>query len=67
MLSSVIRSQTAIEVNIQIMRAFVSMRHFMVNNASVFSRLETIIMVNIVATFILLLMSFYLGNTEVKL
>ena len=36
MLSSVLRSQTAIEVNIQIMRAFVS-----VNNASVFSRLET--------------------------
>ena len=42
MLSSVLRSQTAIEVNIQIMRAFVSMRHFMANNASVFSRLETI-------------------------
>ena len=42
MLSSVLRSKTAIEVNIQIMRAFVSMRHFMVNNASVFSRLETI-------------------------
>ena len=42
MLSSVLRSQTAIEVNIQIMRAFVSMRHFMVNNASVFSRLEII-------------------------
>ena len=41
MLSSVLRSQTAIDVNIQIMRAFVSMRHFMVNNASVFSRLET--------------------------
>lgn len=41
MLSSVLRSQTAIEVNIQIMRAFVSMRNFMVNNASVFSRLET--------------------------
>ena len=41
MLSSVLRSQTAIDVNIRIMRAFVSMRHFMVNNASVFSRLET--------------------------
>ena len=41
MLSSVLRSKTAIEVNIHIMRAFVSMRHFMVNNASVFSRLET--------------------------
>ena len=42
MLSSVLRSKTAIVINIQIMRAFVSMRHFMVNNASVFSRLETI-------------------------
>ena len=42
MLSSVLRSKTAIEVNIQIMRAFVSMRHFIANNASVFSRLETI-------------------------
>ena len=42
MLSSVLRSDTAIEVNIRIMRAFVSMRHFMVNNASMFSRLETI-------------------------
>ena len=42
MLSSVLRSQTAIDINIQIMRAFVAMRHFMVNNASVFSRLETI-------------------------
>lgn len=41
MLSSVLRSKTAVEVNIQIMRAFVAMRHFMVNNASVFSRLET--------------------------
>lgn len=42
MLSSVLRSQTAIEVNIQIMRTFVSMRHFIVNSASVFCRLETI-------------------------
>ena len=41
MLSSILRSQTAIVVNIQIMRAFVSMRHFITNNASVFSRLET--------------------------
>ena len=41
MQSSVLRSQTAIAVNIQIMRAFVSMRHFMVNNASFFSRFET--------------------------
>ena len=42
MLSGALRSKTAIEVNIRIMRAFTSMRHFMVNNASVFSRLETI-------------------------
>ena len=41
MLSTVLRSQTAIEVNIQIMRAFVSMRHFMANNASVFHRIST--------------------------
>ena len=42
MLSGVLRSKMAIEVNIRIMRAFTSMRHFMANNASVFSRLETI-------------------------
>ena len=32
MLSSVLRSDTAIEVNIRIMRAFTSMRHFLVNS-----------------------------------
>ncbi len=42
MLSSVLRSDSAIEVNIRIMRAFNSMRHFLINNASIFSRLETI-------------------------
>ena len=42
MLSSVLRSQTAIEINVQIMRAFVSMRHFMANNASIFNRLATV-------------------------
>ncbi len=42
MLSGVLKSSTAVEVNIQIMRAFVSMRHFMVNNAAIFQRLETI-------------------------
>ncbi len=41
MLSSVLRSKTAIEVNIKIMRAFVSMRHFLLNNAEVFQRLST--------------------------
>lgn len=42
MLSGVLKSPTAVEVNIRIMRAFVSMRHFMVNNAAIFQRLETI-------------------------
>lgn len=42
MLSSVLRSQTAIEVNIQIMRAFTAMRHFVASNAQVFQRLEVI-------------------------
>lgn len=42
MLSSVLRSKTAIDVNIRIMRAFVSMRHFMASNTAIFQRLETI-------------------------
>lgn len=42
MLSSVLHSKTAIEVNIRIIRAFVSLRHFMTSHASVFNRLETI-------------------------
>lgn len=42
MLSGVLRSKTAVEVNIRIMRAFTAMRNFMVNNAYVFQRIETI-------------------------
>lgn len=42
MLSSVLRSDTAVEVNIRIMRAFTAMRNFMLSNANVFRRLETI-------------------------
>lgn len=42
MLSSVLRSKTAIEVNIRIMRAFTAMRSFLMNNAHMFKRLETI-------------------------
>ena len=42
MLSGVLKSSTAVEANIPIMRAFVSMRHFMVNNVAFFQRLETI-------------------------
>ena len=34
MLSGVLESPTAVEANIRIMRAFVSMRHFMVNNVA---------------------------------
>ena len=42
MLSSVLKSDTAIEVNIRIMRAFTAMRSFLTNNAHVFKRLETV-------------------------
>ena len=42
MLSSVLKSKTAVEVNIRIMRAFISMRHFLTTNAQLFQRLETI-------------------------
>ena len=42
MLSSVLKSQTAVDVNICIMRAFVSMRRFIATNAQLFQRLETI-------------------------
>jgi len=42
MLSSVLKSDTAIEVNIRIMRAFTAMRSFLTNNAHVFQRLETV-------------------------
>ena len=42
MLSSVLKSDTAIEVNIRIMRAFTAMRSFLMSNAHVFQRLETV-------------------------
>lgn len=42
MLSSVLKSDTAIEVNIRIMRAFTAMRGFLMSNANLFQRLETI-------------------------
>ena len=42
MLSTVLRSQQAININIQIMRAFNAMRHFIATNAQVFQRLEVI-------------------------
>ena len=42
MLSSVLRSKIAIEVNIAIFRAFSKMRNFLLSNASIFQRLDKI-------------------------
>ena len=42
MLSSVLKSDVAVDVNIQIMRAFVAMRHFLQTNAQVFTELKDI-------------------------
>ena len=42
MLSSVLRSPTAIEVNIRIMRAFSAMRRFLLANAPMFQRIEAV-------------------------
>ena len=42
MLSSVLRSKKAVEVNVLIMRAFVEMRRFLVNNATVFEQFHRI-------------------------
>ena len=42
MLSAVLRSATAIKVSIQIMNAFVAMRRFLLSNAQVFQRLDTL-------------------------
>ena len=40
MLSSILNSQRAIEVSIQIMRAFVEIRRFLITNAEIFKRLD---------------------------
>ncbi|MCR4953118.1 MAG: ORF6N domain-containing protein [Treponema sp.] len=42
MLSSVLKSETAVQVSIQIMKAFVSMRHFVQNNSQIFAELKSI-------------------------
>jgi len=42
MLSTVLHSETAIKVSIQIMNAFVAMRKFLFSNAQVFQRLDTL-------------------------
>ena len=41
-LSSVLKSQIAIDINIKIMRAFVNMRKFIVSNGGIFERFERI-------------------------
>ncbi len=41
-LSSVFQSESAIAINIQIMRAFVTMRRFIAANAQIFQRLDTV-------------------------
>jgi hypothetical protein len=41
-LSGVLKSKKAVEVNIQIMRAFISMRRFLSQNAEVFQRLDRV-------------------------
>jgi hypothetical protein len=42
MLSSVLNSEKAIEINIQIIRAFIEMRKFLVLNAELFQRLDSV-------------------------
>ena len=42
MLSSVLKSSIAIEINIKIMRAFVEMKRFMTTNAGIFQRLDKV-------------------------
>jgi hypothetical protein len=41
-LSGVLKSETAVKVNIAIMRAFVQMRKFLVENAAIFQRLDKV-------------------------
>ena len=42
MLSAVLKSETAVKASIQIMKAFVAMRKFLLANAQVFSRLDSL-------------------------
>lgn len=42
MLSAVLHSDTAVKVSIEIMKAFVSMRHYLQENAGIIGRLSTI-------------------------
>ncbi|MFH1959241.1 MAG: ORF6N domain-containing protein [Patescibacteria group bacterium] len=42
MLSSVLKSEVAVKMSVQIMQAFVVMRNFLIKNASIFNRFENI-------------------------
>lgn len=42
MLSGVLKSKTAVQISLQIMRAFVAMRKFIINNAQIFQRLDSL-------------------------
>jgi len=42
MLSAVLRSETAVKVSIQIINAFVEMRRFVLHNANIFARLDSV-------------------------
>lgn len=42
MLASILKSETAVKVSIQIMNAFVQMRHFLAANGSLFARLDSV-------------------------
>lgn len=42
MLSAVIRSETAVKISIQIIKAFVAMRQFIASNARIFQQLDTL-------------------------
>ncbi len=42
MLSAVLRSETAIRVSVQIMDAFVEMRHFIASNAAMFEQIRAV-------------------------
>ncbi len=42
MLSGVLKSETAVKMSIQIISAFVAMRKFIINNAQIFQRIDTV-------------------------
>lgn len=42
MLASVLKSETAVKASIQIVKAFVAMRHFLQNNAQIFAELKSV-------------------------